>query len=470
MKRGQFSLTNLPAWCALNNITFAGVSAADIEDRGLGLIAEKDLNVNNGDLTLLKIPGDLVVSAVGVENYAKENQEFRMLLDAAGHQSLRGDILLFLLIQFVLSSPDYKGGLGPTTAWAQYFKLLPIHVPAPTLWSESELSLLRGTSLEPAVRAKTSALASEFNRIRDATARLPRWNEILEHTEAITLHDWVWLDALYRSRSLALPKSGESMVPCLDLVNHSRAPTAYFHETSEDEAVLLLHDGANVLKQDELTIDYGHEKSAAEMLFSYGFIDSESTAQSIVLPIKSMDDDPLAKAKLLVYGTRPTLKITDNDNGIPQWDAPFVQLMCLNDEDGLHFKVLRETDGSQHLRMLWQDTDVTEEAGHMETLIKGHGLCQVFRLRAVAVVFGMIQQQLETLATSDEESLFIETDRPEIVRAASQLRALERDLLGRICEVVESEKSHLFEDESVKAYLSEMNGIQHEDGVEDDFT
>lgn len=157
--------------------------------------------------------------------------------------------------------------------------------------------------------AKLGALEREFTRIRDTTRDLPRWNALLEIDEAVTLSDWILLDALYRSRSLALPKSGESMVPCLDLVNHSNQATAYFEENERDEVVLLLHK-TSLLKKTEVTIDYGHKKPAAEMLFSYGFIDSTSTAKSIVLPVESMDDDPLAKAKLHVFGSAPTLKIS----------------------------------------------------------------------------------------------------------------------------------------------------------------
>ncbi|KAI1751785.1 hypothetical protein F4782DRAFT_540800 [Xylaria castorea] len=470
MRRGHFPLSNLPAWCVFNNITFAGVDVADVDGRGLGLIAEKDLDNENDDLpALLTIPKELVLSATTVEEYAKENKDFRQLLDVAGHQSLRGDILLFLLTQLVLSSPDYNGGQGASTAWTQYFKLLPTQVPVPTLWSESELSLLIGTSLERAVSAKRSALEREFNHVRDTTRELPRWNALLEVDEAVTLGDWILLDALYRSRSLALPKSGESMVPCLDLVNHSNPATAYFEENAEDEVVLLLRKGASVLKQDEVIIDYGHDKSAAKMLFSYGFIDSTSTAKSIILPVESMDDDPLAKAKLHVFGSAPTLKITDDDTGVPHWDAPFVHLMCLNDEDGLHFKILRETDGSQYLRMFWQDADVTGEAGNMESIIKGHDLYHVFRLRAVAIVLGMIQQQLEALAAYDEESESNESQRPHIGKAISQLRAIEKDLFERTLQVLEREKDQLLENDSVTTYLSAMNGPQQGDIDNEDF-
>ncbi|RYC57098.1 hypothetical protein CHU98_g9108 [Xylaria longipes] len=438
MRRGHFPLSNLPAWCIFNNITSAGVSVADVDGRGLGLVADQDFDNENNDLpALLTIPKELILSATGVEEYAKENKGFRQLLDVAGHQ-------------LVMSSPDYNGGQGAGTAWTQYFKLLPTQVPVPTLWSESELSLLKGTSLE-------------------MTSDLPRWNALLEIDEAVTVSDWIWLDALYRSRSLALPKSGESMVPYLDLVNHSNPATAYFDENAGDEVVLLFYKGASVLKKEEVTIDYGHRKSAAEMLFNYGFIDSTSTAKSIVLPVEPMDDDPLAKAKLYIFKSAPVLKIIDNDTGVPHWDAPFVHLMCLNDEDGLHFKVSRETDGSQYLTMFWQDADVTGEAGNMESVIKGHELCQVFRLRAVAVVLGMIQQQLEALAAHDEESPSNESERPHINKEISQFRAVEKDLFERIFRVLEHEKNQLLEDESVMAYLAVMNASQQGDVDTEDF-
>ncbi|KAI1177207.1 hypothetical protein F4777DRAFT_219399 [Nemania sp. FL0916] len=468
MRKGKFPLSDLPAWCMLHSITFAGVEVASIEDRGLGLIAEKRLSNENGESpALLTIPRELVLSAAKIEEYAKESKDFCELLAAAGHQSLRRDALLFLLAQLILSSPDHDGGLGGSTAWTHYFKLLPTQVPVPTLWSASELSLLRGTSLEPAVIAKHSALEREFDHIRDVTADLPRWNRLIGTGAAITLDDWVLLDALYRSRSLALPTSGESMVPCLDLVNHSNPATAYFEENTQDEVVLLLRDGANLLEKHEVTIDYGHDKSPAEMLFSYGFVDPTSPARRIVLPLESMDDDPLAKAKLYVFGSAPTLKILDSETGVPEWDAPFVHLMCLNDEDGLNFQILQETDGSQHLRMFWQGLDVTEKAEDMETLIKRHELCQVFRLRAVTVVSGMIQRQLQALAAYDRNSGLAGDERPHIVQAASLLRDAEKDLFERTFQLLDNEKLQLLADESVKAYLSAVTSDAQQESIED---
>ncbi|RYP90706.1 hypothetical protein DL770_003171 [Monosporascus sp. CRB-9-2] len=431
MRRGHFPLDGLPAWCLLNDVTFVDIKVQHIEGRGYGLVAERELRTedDNEALTILKVPRDLVLSSEGVEEYAKENKEFRQLLDAAGHLSTRHDILLFLLMQLVLSSPDHTGSHGVTTPWTQYFSLLPTEIPVPTMWTEPEIAHLKD--------------------------------------ESVTVRDWVWLDALYRSRSLELPRSGESLVPCLDLVNHSHQHTAYFEENDNDQVLLLIRDGSHIPPGTEITINYGHEKSAAEMLFSYGFIDPHSTTERISLPLELINDDPLIKAKLHVFCATPTLEINEDD-GVPRWSAPFVYLMCLNEEDGLEFRILQETDGSRHLRMLWQERDVTDAPGTFKDLINGHDLQQVFELRAVTVIYEMIQQRLERLSAHGGDASIFESVRAEAVQAANQLRNIETDLLKRAFQVLENERANLLTDESVLAYLGYMQAGQSGDNAEDE--
>ncbi|RYP64502.1 hypothetical protein DL769_006640 [Monosporascus sp. CRB-8-3] len=431
MRRGHFPLDGLPAWCLLNDVTFVDTKVQRIEGRGYGLVAERELRTENDNeaITILKVPRDLVLSSEGIEEYAKENKEFRQMLDAAGRLSTRHDTLLFLLMQLVLSSPDHTGSHGVTTPWTQYFSLLPTEIPVPTMWTESELAHLKD--------------------------------------ESVTVRDWVWLDALYRSRSLELPRSGESLVPCLDLVNHSHQHTAYFEENNDGQVLLLLRNGAHISPGAEITINYGHKKSAAEMLFSYGFIDPHSTTKSISLPLELIDDDPLIKAKLHVFGATPTLEINEDD-GAPRWSAPFVYLMCLNEEDGLEFRILQETDGSRHLRMFWQERDVTDAPGTFKDLIKGHDLQQVFELRAVTVICEMVQQQLERLSARGGDASIFESVRAETMQAANQLRNIETDLLKRALQVLENERANLLADESVLAYLGSMQAGQSGDVAEDE--
>jgi len=90
------------------------------------------------------------------------------------------------------------------------------------------------------------------------------------------------------------------------------------------------------------------------------------------------------------------------NEGSIQWESPFLYLMLLNEEDGLDFRVLQQTDGSlSHLKVFWQETDVTDATETFESLTSGHELADVFRLRAIALLQDRIRQQLERLYESD---------------------------------------------------------------------
>jgi hypothetical protein len=57
-------------------------------------------------------------------------------------------MLLFLLMQLTMTSPDTHFTVGVSNPWTEYVKFLPSKVPLPTMWSEEQRKLLAGTSLE----------------------------------------------------------------------------------------------------------------------------------------------------------------------------------------------------------------------------------------------------------------------------------------------------------------------------------
>lgn len=239
------------------------------------------------------------------------------------------------------------------------------------------------------------------------------------------------------------------MVPVLDMVNHSSNANAYFDEV-DGEVRLLIRKGCSikaptsgdpeVADGDEITINYGQGKSAAEMMFSYGFVEQDAPARSLVLPLESMDDDPLAKAKLHVFGSPPTLTIEDAENGIPTWRASFVHLMCLNEDDGIDFRVLQSVDGSRQLKLFWQDEDVTDKTGQFESLIAGHDLEPIFHLRAITVIHSQIAGHIEALETPVDHPT--EYDDPRFhfsLESTLHLRAVELDLMQRSLSALEEQ-------------------------------
>lgn len=280
-----------------------------------------------------------------------------------------------------------------------------------------------------------SALTREFDEMREKSSEIECWDVALWDSGLVRLLDWYRVDALYRSRVLELPKSGPSMVPCIDMANHSTQANAYYEENNKDEVVLLLRPGSEAKKGGEISISYGSEKSAAEMLFSYGFIDSTPTTQSLTLPLRPFVDDPLGKAKAHIFTAVPVAQIKEVDGKVG-WKSPFAYLMSVNEEDGLEFKIAQETDGSQALKMFWQEEDVSARADSFETLVADHPLCDVFKLRANMVLHERLQENLEQICEplpygdAIDELLAAGIDQA-IFANGQELRRIEKGLMER---------------------------------------
>jgi hypothetical protein len=94
MRRGVFTLDALPTWCALNDVNFFDVRVQELDVRGYGLVAERNLADEQDNVetpTLVTIPRDLVLSAQAVEEYAKVDRAFRELFEVAGHHVSEDD-------------------------------------------------------------------------------------------------------------------------------------------------------------------------------------------------------------------------------------------------------------------------------------------------------------------------------------------------------------------------------------------
>lgn len=235
------------------------------------------------------------------------------------------------------------------------------------------------------------------------------------------------------------------MIPCIDMVNHSSKANSYY-EPSASSVALLLRPDVKLGIGEEITISYGTAKSKAEMLFSYGFIEEGSTAKGMTLTLEPAPEDPLGKAKAAAFAKPPIIQIVE-DQGGSHWDSPFIYFMCLNEEDGLEFRVLQQTDGSRgQLKVFWQGLDVTNSTDNFESHIADHELKDVFKLRAVALLQDRIRQQLERLFESGEmvgslaETNFVA---PQRQRNALQLRQSEIVILEKLFAVLDMQVSVL---------------------------
>ncbi|KKP00813.1 hypothetical protein THAR02_07068 [Trichoderma harzianum] len=483
MADSKLSLDAFPAWAALNSVEFANAEIRNIEGKGLGLVAKHDITDAGHDASssqpIIRIPRDLVLSTETVEVYAKIDRNFKQLFEVAGHQSTRVDIMLYLLAHIIQSKEASSNTrLFASTSWTEYIKFLPQYIPIPTMWTNEERQLLKGTSLEAALSAKLSALSREYDEISEQVSDIPFWRDLFWDTAKV--EDWILADAWYRSRCLELPRAGHAMVPGLDMANHSQAHSAYYDESSDGDVVLLPSPGSRVSSGGEITISYGQAKSPAEMLFSYGFIDHDSSVKELALHVAPLPDDPLGAAKLRVYNGPPTVRLSLTEQGV-QWNSPFLYLLVLNEEDGLAFRIAQDTSGERQLVLFWQDEDVTDRADELETLVQSHDLYQVFKLRAVAVLKERVAMQLDRISSGlsygvTEQPQAANQPRAECMLAAETLRDLETQVLQGVAEALENEKARLLLDARVVTYLGSMEDAQNEQASgpaaneEDDFS
>ncbi|KAI9813404.1 MAG: hypothetical protein M1827_004078 [Pycnora praestabilis] len=475
MKRLTLPIGNLSAWAKLNNVVYHGVRVEHLQngsiDKGSAVIAVRDVPAaTEAQEPLMIIPRETVLSLEAVERYAKYDRHLKEVLQAAGEyawvlkiifaegRTSRGAILIFLLMQITNASPDIDERIGVPNPWTEYVKFLP-SVPLPTFWTDEERALLTGTSLEAALNAKLNSLLREFDNLRSSTESVPWCMKYWWHEESgrLNFDDWKTVDAIYRSRALEHPGTGDAMVPCLDMANHASAKekVASYDTDQDGNGVLLLRPGKILKAGDEVTITYGDEKGACEMVFSYGFIDaSMETARELFLDLTIPEDDPLREAKRAVSKSAPGVRLFFSGDST-SWESTFIWLICINQEDGLNFKLAQTNNGETELELSWKGDNLNDTA-ELIGLLKEDDLWHVFQLRAVAILQDRVETQLRRLYSSEEAveeaQNLREVDRT-VYGTAMRLRVLEAELLESAHRDLEEQKTELIHTDVVQQYL-----------------
>ena len=325
--------------------------------------------------------------------------------------------------------------IGASNPFSEYVKFLPASVPLPTFWTESEREMVAGTSLEAALTAKLNSLNREFALLKERTSSIDWCQKCWWDADSgiLTFNDWKIVDAIYRSRALDLPGTGHCMVPCIDMANHASGDStnALYETNSDGNAVLMLREGMELTSTGEITITYGDGKGACEMLFSYGFIEKTvKSARELFLDLEIPDDDPLKVAKKAVAGSAPGFRLFLHGDHT-DWESHYIWLLCVNEEDGLEFKMLQRNDGECELQASWKNEEITDMS-NLVSLLKLEPMWEVFELRAIATLQSRVEYQLLRLEGSKDpvEGLLISGQVDcEIREYAMQLRGLEEALL-----------------------------------------
>lgn len=128
VSKSSLPIDIFPTWARLNDVEFTNAKLQETDGKGIGLVATNNLtagvetwglegaedkpetegqvrnsdgekderaraethgHVNNHLRKILQVPHDLILSTASIEEYSKVDQNFRQLLDSAGHQVCR---------------------------------------------------------------------------------------------------------------------------------------------------------------------------------------------------------------------------------------------------------------------------------------------------------------------------------------------------------------------------------------------
>ncbi|KAK4506822.1 hypothetical protein PRZ48_000555 [Zasmidium cellare] len=497
----HLDVDSVKTWATTSGIKFSNASPKVIPGRGIGLVTDRSLSTRERGKPweILAVAEDLVLSVEAVKKHALFDKDFREVYDGLGDfgKTPRGAILSFLLFQASISCPHLHERFGVRSPFTDYVKTLPCEL-LPTFWTPAELQLLVGTTLAPAVSSKLKSLRREYDLLCERAANT-RWFQIVE--SILDFDDWLQVDAMFRSR--ALDFYGSCMIPGMDLASHAAGErTNAFYDRADGQYYLWLLEDKELQEGEEITITYGDEKGACEMLFSYGFLEEHmEKAETLFLSLSIPEDDPSRAAKMKVAECAPGFKIIDvseqeqpnlqeesrtnanqtgdasaepEHSGEIDWKGDFVWLLCITEEDGLRFKIARTIDGEEELQATFHDHELKAGAADLRRLLSQTPLWPVYRLRAIVLLQQRVFDQLQVLFQSQEDLQETPHGEGTEVREAPyqqamKLRRLEFELLEKAYEDFERQKVELAESPVVQQYLANMNEEQ-QPGPEEDFS
>lgn len=371
-------------------------------------------------------------------------------------QSSQGAIVLFLLVQVTASSPDIKARIGVPNPFREYVQFLPDEMSLPSRWTEAELACLWGTSLRNHIAVKQHSLQTLFDDLRSKTRHIDwcaKWWWSKDHG-CLTLDDLKSVDSMFRSRAMDFGDQGQSLVPVMDMANHDHGDHSialYEIDRVDGGAMLVLRDDRSVRRGYEVTIDYGSDRSASDLLHAYGFIEegmSHAGSMFVSFPpnFTPFEADPLATAKYVGLELVPGAKFYVSPDDRVRFHSPFVYAMSVNEEDGLSWDVARTVDGETEFHFLFRGKPV-QGATQLVAELRDSPLWDLFQWRAHAYLMILIEgliEEFDALEARDMDEKVpqgVPTD-SSVWKVCVKLRKLERTLLHtvrkdfdtRVCE------------------------------------
>lgn len=186
----------------------------------------------------------------------------------------------------------YEMNLGESSFFYPWLRLLPKKLNLPILWTQEELSELKGTSIYDRVLKDLDWLIEDYERVFPNTL-FKNHNDLFKK-ENYTLDSYLWAWGTIWSRNTELERGNTMtayLLPFVDFINHNRTKSVSINLSfNEKEFVLRADDKLEA--GDQITKAYVPKGSNSDVLRMYGFIDPTSPYSTAVLDIGVRSNDP----------------------------------------------------------------------------------------------------------------------------------------------------------------------------------
>ncbi|KAJ3093891.1 hypothetical protein HK100_006362, partial [Physocladia obscura] len=400
-------------------------------DKGNGLFAANDLNIQSESKAVVTIPGSALLNAPAVTALASSNPRLRRCLDVLfdlGAVNERRLLISVLLFAKQLSSSKVESGEQYSESaynWAKYARILPTldGLNLPVLFNNIEFDCLVGTGVDIATVAKRRKLQAEYSTLIPAFKHIDFTfeNDPTKDGElpGIDFNNFVWADAIFWSRVISFASANSAastneepdlhMVPLLDFANHSETPEMNWvlSETLPRSITLNIISELPIQRNSELHISYGN-KPNSELLFIHGFAIPNNPHDSVSFPTPIIDDDSdVAQSKMDLI-----LRLDLPVNIQLQTSLAFE---TANIESATRLQIALKESGSEIISMpsllslliaVIDPTDFIFDSitsiAQLESELSQDPLVNVFLLRTFTVLLDVVQERLEQLVNSDD--------------------------------------------------------------------
>ncbi|CAG8577673.1 22710_t:CDS:2 [Dentiscutata erythropus] len=248
--------------------------------------------------------------------------------------------------------------LGKSSFYYSYINILPTYIPTPLMYTEQEMSWLRGTNLGYGVESRKELLKKEFDEVLKVVS-----NGEFINVNGLTWELYLWACNIISSRcfpnKLIDPDDvevKEALFPLIDSFNHKprQKITWEIHEKNE----LRLVAGNYIEAGQQIYNNYG-AKSNEELLVGYGFCIPNNPDDWVIIKA-NISQDPQCDEKLDLLTSLELSELTHfiKRDHIPSALLSQLRVLVMNSAELIHFKKLPES----------VDNNITEPIGYRNEL------------------------------------------------------------------------------------------------------